>query len=241
MNCDLFLSAVDASRLTTTLERLARHDVSKWALAGGIAIELLVLRCGGEAWRRGLHDVDFVVGAFDEIPVGLGGELLLRHVHPYDPPGKNMLQGVDASAGVRMDVFRAYGGELDRLSSIELCGVPLKMVSLEDMVARHARLCWDLVGGVRVAPKFARDFLRLVEFVVPAKMEAIWQEHRKPGSAESFAVAVEALRRTIAVRTDLLVAPVYSTDVDAVCSRCHETEAFPLADAREVMAILGYC
>ena len=241
MDCDRFLSVADASRLATTLRKLSLHDVSGWALAGGIAIEVHIQERGGEAYLRPLHDVDFVAGSFEQIPASLGDELLMRHVHPHDPPGKTMLQGVDPETSVRVDVFRAYGFETERVSPIELAGVALKVVSLRDILARHARLNWDLVEGKRVAPKYARDFLRLVEFVATKEMEEIWQEHRKPQSPESFAASAGELRRVIRLRSDLLVSPTYSTDADQVCPRCHETDALRLADAREIMLHLGYC
>lgn len=241
MDFDRFLNLADASRLERTVRRLFLHDTSKWALTGGVAIELHILGRGGESRLRPLHDIDFVTGSFDHIPKSLGDELLLRHVHPYDPPAKTLLQGVDPKTHVRVDVFRAYGFEMDRLAPIELAGVPFRIVSLEDIVARHARLNWDLMEGKRVAPKYARDFLRLLEHVATDEVEDIWREHRKPRSPESFAVTVEELRRVIALRHDLLVASTYSTDVEEVCQRCHDTTAFHLADAHQILSILGYC
>jgi hypothetical protein len=241
MAFDLFLNAVDSARMTRTLRNLAVHDISRWALTGGVAIELHILRCGGEPIMRQLHDIDFITDSFNSIPKTLGSGLLLRHVHPYDPPGKNMLQGVDLETAVRMDVFRAYGLEMERTSPIEIATLAFRIVSLQDLVARHARLNWDLIEGRPVAPKYARDFLRLVELVTTDEVQCIWQEHRKPQSPESFAETAVQLRRVIASRSDLLIAPTYSTNVYEVCQRCQGAEAFPLADARQILSILGYC
>jgi len=241
MELNLFLNAADSARVARTLCKLAAHDISLWALTGGVAIEFHILRCGGEPIMRPLHDIDFMTASFDAIPESLGSELLLRHVHPDDPPGKNILQGVDQETGVRVDVFRAYGLEMARTSPIEIATLALSVVSLQDLVARHARLNWDLMDGRPVAPKYARDFLRLVELVTADEVECIWQEHRKPQSPESFAETVLQLRRVIASRSDLLIPPTYSTNVYEVCQRCQAAEAFPLADARQIMSILGYC
>jgi hypothetical protein len=95
MAIDLFLNAADSARVTRTFLNLARHDISRWALTGGVAIELHILRLGGKPIIRRLNDLDFVVASFDSIPETIGSELLLRHVHPHDPPGKTMLHGVD--------------------------------------------------------------------------------------------------------------------------------------------------
>jgi hypothetical protein len=241
MSLELFLNAADCARVTRTLRKLAAHDISRWALSGGLAIELHILSRGGMPRLRPLHNIDFVAASFDCIPQTLGDRLLLRHVHPYDPPAKNMLQGVDQETEVRMDVFRAYGSEMNRVLPIEIATLAFQVVSLEDMVARHARLNWDLMEDKPIAPKYAQDFLRLLEFVTTEEVEPIWREHRKPQSPESFAETVRQLRRVIASRSDLLIPPTYSTNVDAVCHRCKGTGAFPLADARQVFSILGYC
>lgn len=241
MQLDPFLCAADSHRAVQVLLKLADHDISGWALTGGFAIELHILRRAGQACLRPLHDIDFLVDSFDGIPETLGREFLFRHVHSYDPPGKTLLQAVDEEMAVRVDVFRAYGQEMDRTEPTVLAGYPMRTVSLPDLVARHARLNWDLVDGQRVAPKYARDFLRMLELVTTDGMEEIWREHRKPHCPESFAETARELKRLIELRQDLLVPPVYSTDTLEACSRCHSLTAFPLAAASRILELVGYC
>jgi hypothetical protein len=241
MSTNLILNAADSARVARTLLNLARHDTSRWALTGGVAIELQILRLGGKPIIRRLNDLDFVAASFESIPEAIGSELLLRHVHPHDPPGKIMLLGVDPETGVRVDVFRAYGMEMERTSPVEIATLAVRTISVQDLVARHARLNWDLAEGIPVAPKYARDFLRLIELVTTDEVERIWQEHRKFPSPESFAETALELRRTIASQSDLLIPPTYSTKVDEVCQRCQGGGAFPLCDPRQILSILGYC
>jgi hypothetical protein len=241
MELDAFFAPSDVPRLKETLRRLAAHDVSRWAVTGGVAIEMHIARSGGSPITRALHDIDFIAPSFEAIPQGLAQELLLRHVHPEDPPGKNMLQGVHPETAVRVDVFRAYGREIERLNPVTIAGLPFHVVSLQDLVARHTRLNWDLVAGRPVAPKYVRDFLRMIDFVTTEEVQAIWLEHRKSESPENFAEAARRVRREIQTRPDLLVDPVYSTDVTEVCTRCRVVERFPLAQASRILSILGYC
>lgn len=241
MALDIFFDPADSARVERTFHNLALHDIHRWALTGGIAIESHILQRGGEPIVRQLHDLDFMTASFDTIPDTLGSKLLLRHVHPHDPPGKNILQGVDPATGVRIDVFRAYGLEMERTVPTKISTLTLGMASLQDLVARHARLNWDLTEGKPIAPKYARDFLRLLDLVATDEIESVWQEHRKPQSPESFADTVAQLRKVIASRQDLLVPPTYSRNVDEVCRRCQATEAFPLTDPRWILSILGYC
>src|ERR1700677_2602785 len=124
---DVF-STADHDRLKQTLRKLARHDFSGWALTGGLAVEMHLARRGGRTASRKLHDIDFIVSSFDQIPESVAEDFLLRHVHPSDPPGKTLLQCVDAETGVRVDAFRAYGAEMERAGTTRLFSVPLRMI-----------------------------------------------------------------------------------------------------------------
>lgn len=230
----------DANRLSRTLRLLARHGITRWALTGGTAIELHLHRMGVPSLVRPLHDLDFIAASFDCLPSGLGSVMLTRHAHPHDPPGKTIWQAVDLATSVRVDVFRAYGAEMERARVVSLSGIAFRIVAFEDLLARHARLCCGLLRGEALAPKFARDFLRMTD-VASTSIESVWPEHRKVDDPPSFGEAVERLRVAIATRTNLLVQPVYSTDVDEVCPRCEGTNSFQLADARQVVALIGYC
>ena len=236
-----FLDSKDAGRAARTLLKLAACDISRWALTGGLAVEIHILRQGRESGGRPLRDMDFVGGSFEDIPAALGSEVLFRHVHPYDEPAKTMLQCVDEETALRVDLLRAYGQEMERVVPIELEGIRMNMISIEDLEAAHARLSWGLVEGKKVPPQYVRDFQRLLPLVTTEQIEEVWQEHRKAQCPVSFAETVAELDNAIASRTDLLAPKVYSKDVHAVCARCHATEAFKLADARRVLSILGYC
>ncbi len=240
MALDCF-SESDRGPAQQTLDKLAHHDISRWALTGGLATELHIERHAGMSVLRPLNDLDFLVTSFDCIPASLAGEFLLRHVHPDDPPGKTLLQCVDPETGIRVDVFRAYGSVMERLVPVDLVPELCGMISVEDLTARGARLCWDLAGNACVAPKYTRDFLRLLEVVKTRDVEAVWQEHRKSQSPESFSDAAEQIRRLITARPELIVSPVYCTDVTARCERCRDTPTLALADPNQILALLGYC
>jgi hypothetical protein len=90
-----FLSGPDEERALGTLRKLARHNISRWALIGGFAVEIHHLRCGRQPSIRPLIDLHSITGGFDCIPEALADEFLFRHVHPLDPPGKTILQAID--------------------------------------------------------------------------------------------------------------------------------------------------
>jgi len=49
---------------------------------------------------RALNDIDFIAESFDHIPASLASDFLFRHIHPFDPPGRTMLQFIDAESAL---------------------------------------------------------------------------------------------------------------------------------------------
>lgn len=235
------LSTGDSERAFNTLRKLALHEVSRWALVGGLAVEFHCLRGGHSHPIRHLNDIDFVAPAFDCIPETLSREFLFRHVHPFDPPGKTMMQLVDADTSLRVDLFRANGGIMSRAISVDLPSGPLRVISVEDVVAHGARLLLDLDASVPVPAKHAGDYLRLAELVKSSNMETAWQDHRKPTHPMTFGETNTLLKGLIATRRNLLISPEYSKDTAEICPRCVRTTPFQLADSNVVLSLLGYC
>lgn len=235
------LSPSDARRATDCLRKLGRHDLSRWALTGGLAGELHRWRGGDGRHVRELNDIDFVAGSFDDIPDTLAADFLFRHIHPLAPPGKTMLQAVDPESAVRIDLFRACGGTMNRAVALERPTGGLRLVSIEDLASRMARLALDLKAGVPTPDKHARDFLRVLELVDVTAVEEAWRDHRKPDHPASFAATAVMLQRLIVEREHLLVRPAYSTDTSEMCHRCVSTSHFKLAAPEIILDVLGYC
>jgi hypothetical protein len=236
-----FLSSADSERAFHTFRKLLQHDVSRWALAGSLALEIHCLLRGQPPPIRPLNDIDFVAAAFNCIPETLAKDFLFRHVHPLDPPGKTMLQLIDARTSMRIDLFRAYGAIMSRTVTVHLPSGPIQLISLEDVLARTARLLLDLDRGVPVPVKHAHDYLRLLELVRPSDVETAWRDHRKATHPSTFSETNALLQMLIPARRNLLIAPEYSKDTSAICPRCTPHSCFPLADANVVLSLLGYC
>jgi len=236
-----FLSSGDSARVFNTLRKLALHDVSRWALVGGLAVELHCLRSGHPQAIRHLSDIDFIAPAFESIPGTLARDFLFRHVHPFDPPGKTMMQLIDADTSLRVDVFRAEERIMSRAMSVDAPSGPLRHISVEDLLAHEARLLLDLDARAPVAAKHANDYVRLAELVESSNMKIAWQDHRKPTHPLTFGETDTLIKRLITTRRDLLISPDYSKDAAEICRRCVPTPPFQLADPTVVLSLLGYC
>jgi hypothetical protein len=238
---DRFLGFGEAKWALKTLRRLSQHEISAWALAGGFAVEIHCILGGLPTVNRALHDIDFVAPGFDSIPQTLARDFLFRHVHPLDPPGKIILQLVDAETALRIDLFRAYGAMMMRTLPLDFPSRSIQLISVEDVLARTARLLLDLRAGVQVPAKHASDFLRLANLMPSSEVEVAWQDHRKPDHPGTFYEANALVRSLIATHRHLLIVPQYSKDVTQTCSRCKPSETFPLAEPQLVLSLLGYC
>jgi hypothetical protein len=227
--------------LSRIFRKLARHEIQHWALTGGIAFEMHAARLGLPAGTRALNDLDFVTPAFDSIPATLSADFLCRHIHPFDPPGKILLQLIDPESRLRIDAFRASGQMMSRAVTGDFPFGALRVVSLEDLVARAARLLLDLAECVPVASKHARDYLRFVDLANPVAIEAAWQDHRKTAHPTTFQETRHLLPDLIRTNGNLLITPEYSKNTKEVCPRCVPSSGFQLADPNVVLSMLGYC
>jgi len=115
-----FLSGADAERALRAFHKIAQHDISRWALTGGLAIEIHCQRFEHRPSTRTLNDLDFVAEGFDCIPETLGDSFLFRHIHPLEPPGKTMLQFIDPDSTLRIDLFRAAAAIMSRAERVLL-------------------------------------------------------------------------------------------------------------------------
>jgi hypothetical protein len=236
-----FLSDADANRATAVLQNLQRHGIEEWALTGGLAIETHLALRHRPTGNRSLNDLDFVVSRFDCIPESLGTEFLFRHIHPQDPPGKTIAQLVDPHHKLRVDVFRAVESLFSRTIDVEFAFGCMRVVSIEDLTARLARIVLQIGEGTAIPPKYANDLLRLLEMVDPVSAETVWSEHRGSNQPIGFANACELANQLITSYPEMLVPITYSTNAKDVCARCDPNGRFRLAGAETIISVLGYC
>jgi hypothetical protein len=234
-----FLSCNDQGRAQRVIQKLASHDPRSWVLTGGLAVEIHHVKRGAEPVRRPLNDIDFLATSFDCLPKDLHKTFLFRHVHPFDPPGKTMLQAIDVDEAVRVDVFNDGGVASRRAEAMSLSKWEMQIISMEDLLARMARLTLNIVYGETVPAKHARDFFRLSKLANLECMEKVWPYHRRENHPATFRKAHELLRDLVPYRQELLTTPAYSTAFET-CKRCIPTPYFQLADPKRLFSILGH-
>lgn len=233
-----FLSQADSERASATLRKLARHDLSKLALTGGLAIEIHCLHHGRRPSPRPLNDIDFICDSFDCIPASLANDFVFQHVHPFDPPAKTLVQMIDPATAIRVDIFRAYGSTMHRTIPLDLPSGPVRLVSLEDLIARTTRLTMDLREGVAVPSKHAKDLLRLVALIDDDRVEEAWRDHRKPQHPLTFLESRKLLQHLIPAHPERLLNPKHQSVAETSCSRCASTAAFRVANPQSILNVL---
>jgi hypothetical protein len=227
----------DARRATDVLEAVLAHHL-RCALTGGPAIDWQLGVHGHHVERRPLNDIDLVVEGFASIPESLAGSFLLNHVHPHAAEGKTLLQLIDRTRAVRVDLFRAFGKTLSRAATLDETSC-LNVLAVEDLVVRTTALvCGRLRRGRSVDIKHATMFARLLGLGRHQQLAAAWIDHRQevPGTLQE---ATREAARLLRAHPELVVVGKYSTDITP-CEQCQEHGPFRPAPPETVVEILGY-
>lgn len=206
-------------RIHACLSRLLRHvDQQRVALTGGVAIDLHARVSGRRRHRGGWPDpdVDFVAETVEAVSPRVSEDFLVSHFHlPQPGYPKFLVQLVDPSSKLRVDVFPDALGALRRAIERDVAGISMLVLEPCDLLEHKLAILARASADHPVDEKHHQDALVLGEICgrsIPAP----------PASS---------------LRPD-----TYSQDVDAVCARCEtsRSDAFPLASRRQIRGILGY-
>jgi hypothetical protein len=231
--------AADSARAGRTLARLLSNgELHRLCLTGGLAIETIAPSAGRP---RALNDLDVLVSGVDVLTGAAYDGFLVRHFHPAAAAGKVLLQLVDPREALRIDVFRAAPGTLERSRPARFGALALRLVSGEDIAARLAAIVFDLERGACVPEKHATDLERLLAVIDCDAIEVAWNDHRKADLPATFSEARARIAAAIRFGSARLITPAYSQDVTSTCEKCEPGAAFSLADPAAVRAVLGYC
>jgi hypothetical protein len=231
----------DVERLMRALDALRCHGLHQWAITGGVATAAHLNARANRRIDRPLNDLDIVIPLRSSIPELVAKSYLISHIHPYAKPGRMRIQIVDPDLALRIDIFSPFGAALDRKLQVNLETFSIPVLSLEDLASRLASLLMDLVHGEPVPAKHARDLLQLRQFVDPEQVERIWADYRRSWHPITYEQASSLTLELSRSRANLLIDPVYSSDVSAVCPSCHEIGPFRLAPRQTIRSVLGYC
>ena len=228
----------DASRAASVIQKLAIREC-QIALTGGVAMEMLLRSNGRPSVRRPLNDLDFVVEDFATIPPLLANDFVLHHVHPFAPEGKLLLQLIDADHAVRIDLFRAFGETMRRSRELPGNTKPLRVVAVEDLVARTTQhVCAALGRGRPLDAKVGSAFRRLLGLGHRRLLEEAWRDHRQDVQL-SFSDAMREASQLLELHPDLLVREKYSSVVTP-CPQCQNYGPFRQSPPELIVRILGY-
>jgi hypothetical protein len=177
----------DARRVTEVVTEVLAHGL-RCALTGGLAVDAQLRVHGRSVEQRVLNDVDFVVGDFASIPESLAASFLQHHVHPDAIDGKTVMQLVDEPRAIRVDLFHALGSTLSRCATLDDETGELRVLSVEDLVARTTALvCGRLRRGQSIDVKHVTAFTRLCGLGRPEQLAVAWNDHRQqvPGTLDA--------------------------------------------------------
>lgn len=204
-------------RLAACLRPLFRHaDANAIALTGGVAIEIHLSAGGWPRPRRALNDVDFVSQGPGAISPRAAAVFLVSHFHlPHAGYRKFMVQLVDPASRLRVDVFPAVAGSIERARLFEIAGVPVRVLDPQAILDHKLAL---LAGATEHRPIDRKHY--------------------------DDAVLLGRLcgRRVAELPATSLCKVEYSRDPAAPCARCERSvdPRFPLASRQQILDVLGY-
>ena len=228
----------DARRATEVIDTILSHGL-RCALTGGVAIAAQLRAHGRPITPRRLIDLDLVVANFATIPEPLASAFLQHHVHPDATDGRTLLQLIDRSRAVRVDLFLELGSTLSRAARLDADTGELAVLSVEDLVARTTALvCGRLRRGLTIDIKHTAAFSSLRGLGRPAQLAAAWNDHRQqvPGTVDE---ASREAARLLEWHPELVIVEEYSAD-RRPCERCRPHGPFRPAPSESIAEILGY-
>ncbi|NRP76097.1 hypothetical protein ILFOPFJJ_07021 [Ensifer psoraleae] len=175
------------------------------------------------------------------LPSALASAFLISHAHPHRPTGKLAIQLVEPEQRVRIDVFSACGATLERISPAMIGDLPIKVVAVEDLACRIASEMMCFSRGDSVSPKCADDHARARQIVDMNRVEKAWRDQRREIDPLTYAEASVQIDEALKSSSGRLVKSAYSTDTEAVCPHCHDSDRFRVTAPRVILSVLGYC
>jgi hypothetical protein len=187
---------------------------------------------------RRLNDVDLVVGDFGALPESLADSFLFNHVHPAAAEGPVLLQLIDQSLALRIDLFRAFGRSLSRAVNVAP-SVPLSVLAVEDLRARATAIVYGHLHRQRpLDPKHVSAMQDLAGLGERDALRAAWEEHRQ-GLPGSFDEAHRKACQLVDERPELLVPDENSAAIEP-CDRCRDVGRFRPSAPERIVEVLGY-
>jgi len=199
--------------LVRLLPNLRQEDV---AITGGVAIQVGLAELGRAGTRDAIADLDLVIGSLDVVSSSVAAEFLVSHYHVVQPGvPKFMVQLVDPTTRIRIDIFPDLVGSLARARAVELGAQATRMLALEDILEHKLLTLSKASPANTVDPKHAEDAYAL---------GALFQRTIPPVAAGS------------------LVENVYGMDEHVPCRRCElsSNAGFPLAPKQSICDLLGW-
>lgn len=191
--------------------------------------------------RRPLNDIDIVVADISALSPSLSHDFLISHFHPMRGAGRILLQLVDETHRVRIDVFTQNSPSLlSRVQSTELFGVACGTVAAEDLTAKLLAILYGVTMGEQVDPKYYDSFRLLSGLADLNIVREIWSGYRKPDYARSFDVAAETVHQRIANDPSVLRKDVYGQDGGDSCPWCDQSSAFLVSPRPKIFEVLGH-
>lgn len=234
------LTANDANKCQTSLDKLARHSNEPLPITGGLAVACHRLTSGLSQDVTPLNDLDIVITEH-KLAATLSHDFFIAHYHPDQKQGRMLLQLVEKTQALRIDIFTSFSPTLARRSTpVTISGIRCSLVSAQDLAARLVSVLGAVLEAETVDPKYLQRFKALEPLIDSSTINTVWQDYRKTYAPHDFHEATDLIQRTVHRYPERLKVFTYNQTIEGTCSSCKVSAKFPLLARRKVFDLLGY-
>ena len=238
---ELFSASKDAITCRNVISKLAYHLQNPLVITGSVALKCHLFRYGISQQKTALTDLDILVANTSSLTESLNQDFLVAHFHPLSKQGRTLLQLVEKTSALRVDIFTPFSTTLDtRWVDVTLGDKLCKLVSVEDLAARLLTVMGSALQNEPVDPKYVKSFQTLRPLVNTSTIDTIWRNYRKTHLAPAFEKTATTVQQYLESHPDLLKKPIYNQDIHQRCSSCQLSKRFPLASRSKIYEMLGY-
>ena len=202
--------------IESILDRLKPHlRLDDVAVTGGVAIDIGMEGLRAPRTRGRAADLDLVARAVDVVDPAVTKDFLVSHYHVVGPGVlKFMIQLVDPSIRIRVDIFPDLAGSIARARCVRIGPHQVRVLTLEDILDHKLQTLSKASPERPVDPKHLRDARAIARLL-----------GRTAAKIDSRCLAEDAYGET-----------------EDGCVRCESSRRpeFPLAQPHKIAALLGW-
>ena len=236
----LYFNAGDVKKCQSVLEKVVSH-IQQPVLTGSLALNCHLAIRNLLVEKTSFNDLDLVVLQEAELTSSITKDFWVAHYHPGQKRGRILLQLVEKSTLLRVDIFTTFSASFkNRLVNVTINNTACRLIATEDLVARLLSILGGVLQDEHIDPKYLQRFYALEPLVNEVIINDVWREYRKGYMPHDYFEASILIQKNLREHPERLKEPTYNQNIYELCTSCQVSEEFPLVPRDKLFEMLGY-